>query len=238
MHLPLFDFLLMGYPSSIEMMNITIATTAMNAINPYMHSAMDSVINQSICQYEDSQYGGYSSPNYPYNGRIINEELGGDFQRYASTTYQNTCTIRMSHAFNMAGHPIPNKLTIGLYVTRPFVVQSPVNKFWYLVRVQQLKEYLLKRYPASSITTVRLKKLTFEQKQKTILNIGSIVQTIKEVGSQADFVLEIIGKKGIICFEMNGNGYTGHFTLWNGSCCVHGNYLLSTETYAIHLIHC
>ena len=118
------------------------------------------------------------------------------------------------------------------------MVQSPANKFWYLVRVQQFKEYLLKRYPTSSITTVRLKKLTLAQKQKTTLNTGSIIQTIKEVDSRIDFTSEITGKKGIICFEMDGKGYTGHFTLWNGSCCVHGNYLLSTETYAVHLFHC
>lgn len=101
-------------------------------------------------------------------------------------SYQNTCAMRLCKALNgCPGHQIPKGKIAGLYT----IVGIDGNS--YAVRVQEMKDYLKRRYAAPS----------------------KIIIAAKGVINNAD----ISGKKGIIAFDVSGwKDASGHFTLWDG----------------------
>ncbi|MEZ4463841.1 MAG: T6SS effector amidase Tae4 family protein [bacterium] len=76
---------------------------------------------------------------YPHGASTeVKARLGG---KLAYDWITNTCTIRTSHAFNMAGAPIPKKYN-GLNV-----IQAPTG-LYYAYRVAEFLRYMLAEYGA------------------------------------------------------------------------------------------
>ena len=80
--------------------------------------------------------------NYPRGSAAeVKKLIGGNVN---VDWIQNTCTIRMSRAFNYASDPIPAKYP-GLNVV------SGADKKWYAYRVAEFRKYLEAKYGMASI---------------------------------------------------------------------------------------
>jgi hypothetical protein len=108
--------------------------------------------------------------------------------------FQNTCTLRLSEAFNKSGHPIPQSRA-GLQT-----VQGGDSRF-YALRVAEFKRYLLDTYGAPDLVRRPPRGTTVGVSRNDFANL-----------------------RGVLCFEANFGDATGHFTLWDGSRSVHGDY--------------
>jgi hypothetical protein len=106
----------------------------------------------------------------------------------------NTCTLRMSEAFNQAGQAIP-KHHPGL------LTLTGADHHSYALRVAEFKRFMLSAYgPPDVIRT------------SGAGSQGGV--------SRADFA----GLRGVMCFEVHFSDATGHFTLWDGFQALHGDY--------------
>ncbi|HMJ57349.1 MAG TPA: T6SS effector amidase Tae4 family protein [Polyangiaceae bacterium] len=111
-----------------------------------------------------------------------------------NSQFSNTCTLRLSEAFNETGHPIPHGQA-GLAT-----VKGGDNRF-YALRVAEFKKYMLQTYGAPDMV------------RRPPSGAAAGV-------SRRDFT----NLRGVICFEARFNDATGHFSLWDGSRSVHGDY--------------
>jgi hypothetical protein len=127
------------------------------------------------------------------------EEASDDFRtrvggQVDNSQFSNTCTLRMSEAFNGAGQPIP-KNHPGLYTV------LGGDKKNYALRVAEFKQFMLSTYGAPDI-----------------------VRT-PPAGAQTGVLrTDFSHLRGVMCFEVHFADATGHFTLWDGTQPVHGDY--------------
>jgi hypothetical protein len=126
--------------------------------------------------------------------------IGGDVD---NSQFSNTCTLRMSEAFNGAGQPIP-KNHPGLYTV------LGGDKKNYALRVAEFKQFMLSTYGAPDIVRTP--------------PAGSPTGVLR-----ADFA----HLRGVMCFEVHFADATGHFTLWDGTQPVHGDYF--SRSYRVSL---
>jgi hypothetical protein len=117
--------------------------------------------------------------------------VGGDVD---NDSYTNTCTLRLSEAFNGAGAPIPAHHP-GL-----LAVKGADGRF-YAFRVAEFKKYLISAYGQPDI----IRKPTAPM--RTGVDRGAFA-----------------GLRGVICFDVHWPDATGHFSLWDGANSVHGDY--------------
>jgi len=102
----------------------------------------------------------------------------------------NTCAIRMSHAFNVAGAPIPGNVA-GLVTVRG---GGKFASFRYAIRVAEMRKYLEAKYG----------KPTFK--------IAGPQTGNREEPAPAKFA----GRQGIVVFvDCGWSDASGHFDLWN-----------------------
>jgi hypothetical protein len=102
----------------------------------------------------------------------------------------NTCAIRMSHAFNLAGAPIPGNVP-GLVTIRG---GGKYANFRYAIRVAEMRKWLESRYGAP----------TFK--------IAGPHTGNREEPAPAKFA----GRQGIVVFvDCGWSDASGHFDLWN-----------------------
>jgi hypothetical protein len=134
-----------------------------------------------------------------YNNYAGDEETSEDFRarvggQVDNDQFSNTCTLRMSEAFNLAGQPIPKNHPGLLTVLGG-------DKRNYAIRVAEFKKYMLSSYGNPDMVRTPPKGA----------NAGV---------ERADFA----NLRGVLCFEVHFSDATGHFTLWDGSQVVHGDY--------------
>ena len=127
------------------------------------------------------------------------EESSNDFRKRIggqadNPQLTNTCTLRMSEAFNGAGQPIPHAHA-GL------ITVKGADKRFYAIRVAEFKRYMLDHYGPPDI-------------------VRTPPAGAKE-GVSRDAFAHLMG---VICFEVHFSDATGHFTLWDGTDAVHGDY--------------
>jgi hypothetical protein len=108
--------------------------------------------------------------------------------------YTNTCTLRLSEAFNDAGAPIPAHHP-GLLAVKGG------DGLFYAHRVAEFKRYIVAAYGQPD--TIR----TPTAPQRTGVDKAAFA-----------------GLRGVICFEVRWRDATGHFSLWDGANSVHGDY--------------
>lgn len=109
-------------------------------------------------------------------------------------TWENTCAVRMAYALNRNGFILP--ATQGSMKS-----DNPKDKYNYWFRVTELTKYLVKTFGKGDVEYTIKEKVGLARKKEVTLNVLS----------------KIIGKKGIIVFDVTGwNNATGHFTLWDG----------------------
>jgi hypothetical protein len=135
--------------------------------------------------------------NYPAGDdpAAVKRDIGGEVDAAWIT---NTCVVRLSHALNYAGDPIPKGYP-GL-----LVVRGGDSKH-YALRVREFRRYMEREYSAPQLRVHRTAR-------------GNV--------SPAAFT----GSRGIIGFEVKvWNDATGHFTLWDGNACLHGDYFDKAE---------
>jgi len=133
-----------------------------------------------------SNYAGDEESSEDFRARIGGEVDNPDFG--------NTCVLRMSEAFNLAGQGIPRKHPGLLTVTGG-------DKLGYAMRVAEFKKYMVSTYGNPDL-------------------VRTPPKGTKTGVSRADFA----GLRGVLCFEVQFSDATGHFTLWDGSQAVHGDY--------------
>jgi Type VI secretion system (T6SS), amidase effector protein 4 len=134
-----------------------------------------------------------------YNGYAGDDETSEDFRariggEVDNDNFDNTCILRMSEAFNLAGQPIPRNYP-GLRTYKG------ADKLNYAIRVAEFKKYMLSAYGTPDLARTPPK--------------GA-----KAGVARADFA----NLRGVLCFEVHFVDATGHFTLWDGSQAVHGDY--------------
>jgi hypothetical protein len=127
------------------------------------------------------------------------EESSDDFRKRIggqadNPQITNTCTLRMSEAFNGAGQPIP-------HAHKGMITVRGGDKHFYAIRVAEFKRYMLDHYGPPDI-------------------VRGPPAGAKE-GVLRDAFAHLMG---VICFEVHFNDATGHFTLWDGTDAVHGDY--------------
>lgn len=106
----------------------------------------------------------------------------------------NTCTLRMSEAFNGANQPIP-------HAHKGLIAVRGGDKHFYAIRVAEFRRYMLDHYGPPDI-------------------VRGPPAGAKE-GVARDPFAHLLG---VICFEVHFSDATGHFTLWDGTNAVHGDY--------------
>jgi hypothetical protein len=126
--------------------------------------------------------------NYPTDKDpdAVRMDIGGQVAKLPAKS--NTCTIRMSRAFNYAGkaHHIPTHCGDLHIATR-----RGGDGLHYALRVAEFRKFLIARYGIPAVS-VRYKAT--------------------EIESMKPF----LGKRGIIRWGVTGwSDATGHFTLWN-----------------------
>jgi len=128
----------------------------------------------------------------------VKKQIGGAVDRDWIT---NTCTIRISRSFNYAGSPIPVSYTFKNknWPDKLNTVKGGDGKR-YAYRVAEFRKYLEEVYGPPTV------------KHTNPGNGGDVPESFKD-------------KKGVICFDVRGwSDATGHFDLWDGSACAHGEY--------------
>ncbi len=168
--------------------------------------------------------------NYPVSSsELVKSNIGGNVNAAYIT---NTCVVRMCRAFNyvgvdhavfatispdwktpkhpnfleqrkLNGHEIPTNYN---YI-KAFVTVSGNDKKRYAIRVDEFLDYINHKYRLCN--------------QHVKLDKDFIVMA----DQMRAFKKDISRKKGMICFKVDFQDATGHFTLWDGSDCLHGNYL-------------
>jgi hypothetical protein len=131
-------------------------------------------------------YAGDEESSEDFRARI-----GGEVDNPQLT---NTCVLRMSEAFNLAGHAIPRGRA-GLYTLKGG------DKLNYAVRVAEFRKYMVSAYGQPDVVRKPPKG--------------------RPTGVAST---EFSGLRGVLCFQVNFSDATGHFTLWDGSRAVHGDY--------------
>jgi Type VI secretion system (T6SS), amidase effector protein 4/Putative peptidoglycan binding domain len=107
----------------------------------------------------------------------------------------NTCVVRVSRAFNLAGHPVPRNAQDEILTV------SGRDGMQYALRVREFRKYLTRRYGQPSLS------------HRYDPPTGGI--------APASFA----GRRGVICFEVTGwSDATGHFDLWDGDDTRHASY--------------
>lgn len=127
------------------------------------------------------------------------EETSDDFRirigaRADDQSLANTCVLRVTEAFSESGHRIPS----GRADLK--TIRSKNGKTLAL-RVAEFKRYLVKEYGPPDI----------------VAGISP-----PRIAGVATDLFE--GLAGVMCFEAKFSNATGHFTLWDGSRAVHGDY--------------
>jgi hypothetical protein len=124
--------------------------------------------------------------NYPgkQTADEVKKLIGGAVN---ATWITNTCAIRMSHAFNLSGAPIPGTVSYLNTV-------KGGNGYRYAYRVAELKKYLEAKYGAPTF------------------RIAGPQTGSREEPAPGKFV----GRQGIVVFTDCGwSDASGHFDLWN-----------------------
>jgi hypothetical protein len=139
-------------------------------------------------RYDDlaSHYAGDEESSEDFRARIGGAVDNDDFA--------NTCTLRLSEAFNGAGQTVPSS-SAGLLTV------LGGDKRHYAIRVAEFKRFLTNRYGPADI----VRRPPAAQK----------------FGVPRDAFYH---RRGVICFEVPFGDATGHFTLWDGNASVHGDY--------------
>jgi hypothetical protein len=135
---------------------------------------------------EECNYAGDEESSEDFRARI-----GGEVN---NPQFGNTCALRMSKAFNLAGQPIPRNHP-GLFIVKGG------DKLFYAIRVAEFGKYMRSVYGAPYVVRTPPKD--------TPMGVSSN---------------QFTGLRGVLCFEVNFSDATGHFTLWDGARAVHGDY--------------
>lgn len=132
---------------------------------------------------------------YPYPGGSADEVkrmIGGSVDVGWIT---NTCVVRVSRAFNLAGHPIPKSAHDEILTV------SGRDGAQYALRVKEFRKYLTRRYGPPTVSHRY------------------------PDGEGGDVPDDFRDKRGVICFEVTGwSDATGHFDLWDGGAARHAAY--------------
>jgi hypothetical protein len=139
-------------------------------------------------------------PGDEETSEAFRKRVGGNVD---NNQYGNTCTLRLSEAFNDSGHPIPHGQP-GLTTVKGG------DDHFYAIRVAEFKRYMLQTYGEPDLVR--------RPPHGTAAGV-----------SRSDFA----NLRGVICFEARFNDATGHFSLWDGSRSVHGDYF--TRSYQVSL---
>lgn len=131
-------------------------------------------------------YAGDEESSEDFRARI-----GGEVDNAQLT---NTCVLRTSEAFNLAGHAIPRGRA-GLYTVRG------ADKRNYAARVAEFRKYMI-----------------------NVFGQPDVVRTPPKGRPIGVDTKDFVGLRGVLCFEVSFSDATGHFTLWDGSRAVHGDY--------------
>ncbi len=115
----------------------------------------------------------------------------------------NTCTMRLSEAFNKAGHRIPHGLA-------DLATKKGADGHHYAIRVAEFRKYMIRTFGSPDIVRYPRPPLIRNVEQDDFADLA-----------------------GVICFEANFGDATGHFTLWNGQRAVHGDYFEGTFGLAV-----
>lgn len=128
-------------------------------------------------------------------GEHVANTIGGNTKFNIDNRYfLNFCAIRMSYCLNHSGCRITKN---GNWEVVSGDKDSRGNRFWYIFRVKDLAMFI-------------------EYKIGKVIDDNNIIGMKRKNPKKSDF----INKKGILYFDMPGHsGYTGHFTLWDGSNC-------------------
>ena len=134
-----------------------------------------------------------------FNNYAGDEETSDDFRtriggEVDNPKFGNTCVLRMSEAFNLAGQAIPRNHA-GL------MTATGSDKRAYAIRVAEFKKYMLSAYGAPDL-------------------VRTPPKGAKSGVARTDFA----NLRGVLCFEVQFIDATGHFTLWDGTQAVHGDY--------------
>lgn len=125
------------------------------------------------------------------SSKIVKAEIGG---QVGAEWIKNTCAIRLSHALNYAGAPIP-KDAPGLNV-----VKGGDGK-WYAYRVNEMRHYLESTYGPP----------TFNLESKAYDGMFN--------SDDDEMKKTLAGHRGIIMFDVPsfGKTATGHLDVWDGA---------------------
>ena len=113
----------------------------------------------------------------------VGRKIGGYVQlNITSTDFRNACPIRMSYVLNYCGIRIP--------APGQYHAVSGKDHRWYMYRVMEMKDFLLRRFGPAELRLARPLSQGF------------------------------VGRRGILLFEGDGwNDARGHVTLWSGRAC-------------------
>jgi RHS repeat-associated protein len=143
-----------------------------------------------------SNYPATQTPEQVYNG------VGGKVLQNRNSNpraFENTCAIRMCVAFNKSGADIEPNSTEKTY---PAQAGTGSDSKWYYYRVSSFSNYLNREYGAPDKTF-----------------------TVSTTMTATDIQASLSGQTGIIQYNVSGwSDASGHFTLYNGSTSLHGDY--------------
>ncbi len=136
------------------------------------------------------------------------EETSADFrQRIGGAIndpeFENTCTLRISEAFNKAGHRIPQGLA-------DLATMKGADGRHYAIRVAEFKKYMIRTFGKPDIVRYPRPPLIRNVEQDDFADLA-----------------------GVMCFEANLGNATGHFTLWDGQSAVHGDYFSRARSVSL-----
>jgi hypothetical protein len=129
--------------------------------------------------------------NYPdywkYPGAPeVKKHIGGGAN---DADISNTCTIRMSHAMNLSGAPVPH--VWGHSEGKPIANRRGKNGQFYIIRVANFRTWMAYRFGAPTLDFRKQPGVSFERSR-------------------------IAGFEGVIAFDIGFKDATGHFDLWYG----------------------
>lgn len=147
------------------------------------------------------------------SAKMVYKTIGGNvWEQYQegeltnNPSFENSCALRLSYAFNQGVFTIPSKTNI-------FPNPNDVKRWRggdgkaYIFRVDDMIRWVKKEFKAPEI---------------------EIDTQGKDVSSQ------LMGKQGIIIFTVKGwNNATGHVTLWDGSNCGDHCYFTHGNSFAL-----
>jgi hypothetical protein len=114
----------------------------------------------------------------------VQKYIGGETR---DADISNTCTIRMSHAMNASGAPVPQ--IWGTSEGRPIFNRRGHNRRFYIIRVVNFRTWMEHRF-------------------------GKATQDFRKQAGVAFDRSSIVGYQGVIAFEIGFDDATGHFDLW------------------------